>query len=140
MLHAEYRGLTFSLEPIDPALVVTADPHLLGSAVSNLLSNAFKFTTDGGHVRLTASAEDGALRISVEDQCGGLPESIGDLFQTFGERRGRDRSGLGLGLAIARKAVRSHGGDIAIHNIPGQGCVFTINLPHEQSGEAAAAT
>ncbi|HEX6324332.1 MAG TPA: HAMP domain-containing sensor histidine kinase [Vicinamibacterales bacterium] len=128
-LHAEYRGLTFALEPVDPALSVTADPHLLGSAVNNLLSNAFKFTREGGSVRLTAIEDKGAVRIRVEDQCGGLPERLHDPFQAFGERRARDRSGLGLGLSIARKAVRSQGGDITIHNMPGTGCAFTIELP-----------
>lgn len=128
-LHAEYRGLTFSLGPVDPALAVTADPHLLGSAVNNMLSNAFKFTREGGHVVLTAIEEAGVVRISVEDQCGGLPDAIADPFQPFGDRRGRDRSGLGLGLSIARKAVRSHGGDIMVRNMPGTGCIFTIDLP-----------
>lgn len=130
-LHAEYRGLTFGLEGVDPALVVTADPHLLGSAVNNLLSNAFKFTKPGGHVVLSGVADGGAVRISVEDQCGGIPDSMRDPFQAFGERRGGDRSGLGLGLSIARKAVRSQGGDILIRNMPGTGCIFTIHLPLE---------
>ena len=67
--------------------------------------------------------------IDVEDECGGIPESEGDPFQSFAKRRGRDRTGLGLGLSIARKAVRAHGGDIHIRNLPGRGCVFTIDLP-----------
>lgn len=128
-LHAEYRGLTFTLAAIDGSIVVNADPHLLGSAVTNLLNNAFKFTREGGHVRLSATQEDGRVRISVKDECGGIPDSGSDPFQAFGNRRGKDRSGLGLGLSIARKAVRSHGGDITIHNQPGHGCVFTIELP-----------
>ena len=73
--------------------------------------------------------EDGRLLIEVEDECGGIPASDGDPFQSFGERRGRDRTGLGLGLSIARKAVRAHGGDIHIHNLPGKGCVFTVDVP-----------
>lgn len=128
-LHAAYRGLTFTVAGIDASLAVSADPHLLGSAVTNLLSNACKFTRDGGHVVLGASAEGGWVRISVHDECGGIPESARDPFQPFGDRRGRDRTGLGLGLSIARKAVQSHGGDITITNIPGTGCVFTIELP-----------
>jgi signal transduction histidine kinase len=54
-----------------------------------------------------------------------------DPFQSFGKRRGRDRTGLGLGLglSIARKAVRAHGGDIHIRNIPDKGCVFIIDMP-----------
>jgi signal transduction histidine kinase len=59
----------------------------------------------------------------------GLPESTRVLFQPFGDRRRTNRSGLGLGLSIARKAVRAHGGDILIRNIPGKGCVFAIDVP-----------
>ena len=79
---------------------------------------------------LRARTEKGArLLIEVEDECGGIPDSEGDPFQSFGERRGRDQTGLGLGLSIARKAVIAHGGDIHIRNIPGKGCVFVIDVP-----------
>ena len=129
-LHAESRGLHFAIEPGDPAWAVTADPQLLASAVTNLLNNAFKYTLPGGRVLLRARSADGArLLIEVEDECGGIPDSEGDPFQSFGERRGRDRTGLGLGLSIARKAVRAHGGDIHIRNIPDKGCVFVIDIP-----------
>lgn len=130
-LHAEYRGVQFALKPVDPALTVTADPQILASAVTNLLNNAFKFTPPGGRVVLRAYAQDGHALIEVEDECGGIPESTGDPFRSFGEQRGRDRTGLGLGLGIARKAVRAHGGDIYIRNIPGKGCVFSIEMPLE---------
>lgn len=130
-LQAEYRGLTFTLAGVDADLVVRADPHLLGSAVTNLLNNAFKFTRAGGAVHLGAKRHRGMIRISVRDQCGGFPERDRDPFEAFGDRRGLDRNGLGLGLSIARKAVRSHGGDITIRNMPGVGCVFTIELPSE---------
>jgi signal transduction histidine kinase len=129
-LHAESRGLYFTIEPGDPAWAVTADPQLLGSAVTNLLNNAFKFTRSGGHVVLRAhTTEHARLLIEVEDGCGGITDAEGDPFQPFGNRRGRDRTGLGRGLAIARKAVRAHGGDIHVRNIPGTGCVFVIDLP-----------
>lgn len=136
-LHSEYRRVLFTVEPVDPALVVLADPQLLMSAVMNLLHNAFKNTPAGGAVALRAHAEGARLVIEVEDECGGIPESKGDLFQPFGERRGTDRSGLGLGLSIARRAVRAHGGDVRIRNLPGKGCVFTIDVP--LAGEAAGA-
>lgn len=129
-LHAEAAGLQLLIEPGDSTWAVRADPQVLASAVRNLLNNAFKFTRTGGRVVLRARAGDGArLLIEVEDECGGIPAAEGDPFQSFGQRRGRDRTGLGLGLAIARKAVRVHGGDIHIHNLPGQGCVFTIDVP-----------
>ena len=78
---------------------------------------------------LRARAEHGRLLIEVEDECGGIPPSKGDLFQVFGDRRGLDRSGLGLGLSIARKAVRAHQGETRIRNMPGKGCVFIIDVP-----------
>src|SRR5437763_4679865 len=95
----------------------------------NLLTNAFKFTRSGGSVTLRAYHQDRRLRIEVQDECGGIPESKGDPFQSFGDQRGSDRTGLGLGLSIARKAVRAHGGDIQIRNTPGKGCVFVIEVP-----------
>jgi signal transduction histidine kinase len=55
----------------------------------------------------------------------------------FGDRRGSNRSGLGLGVSLARKAIQTHGGDISIRNIPGTGCVFTIELALV-TGEGAA--
>lgn len=129
VLHAEYRGLQFSVPPVDPALAIDADSQLLASAVMNLLHNAFKHTRPGGTVVLSARAHGARLSIAVQDQCGGLPEPNQNMFLAFGERRGADRSGLGLGLSIARQAVRAHGGDIHILNMPGEGCVFTIEVP-----------
>lgn len=78
---------------------------------------------------LRARAERERLLIEIEDECGGIPPTKGDLFQVFGDRRGSDRSGLGLGLSIARKAVRAHGGEIRIRNMSGKGCVFIIEVP-----------
>jgi len=129
MLHSEYRQVQFTVEPVDPALSIDADPQLLMSAVMNLLHNAFKNTPSGGSVILRARAEQGRLLIETEDACGGLSPGKGDLFQKFGDRRGSDRTGLGLGLSIARKAVRAHGGEIAVRNMPGKGCVFVIDVP-----------
>jgi len=134
VLHSEYRHIQFTVEPVAPDLSVDADPQLLASAVMNLLHNAFKNTPAGGAVVLRALAQGQRLVIEIEDQCGGIPESKGDLFKPFGDRRGRDRSGLGLGLSIARKAVRAHGGDILINNMPGKGCVFTIDVPLAAEG------
>jgi signal transduction histidine kinase len=138
-LHAESLGLTLALEPGDAAWAVNADPQILASAVTNLLNNAFKFTRAGGRVVLRArTPDDTRVCIEVEDQCGGIPESVGDPFQPFGERRSHDRAGLGLGLSIARRAVTAHGGDIRVRNIPGAGCVFTIDLPLMRDTEPAS--
>lgn len=133
-LHSEYRNIRFTVASVDPALVVEADPQLFMSAVMNLLHNAFKNTPAGGTVVLRAQAHGDRLLIEIEDQCGGLPQGREDPFQSFGERRGTDRSGLGLGLSIARRAVRAHGGDIHIRNLPGTGCIFAIEVPLAAGG------
>lgn len=128
VLQAEYRHIVLTMGPVDPAIILEADPQLIQSAITNLLNNALKFTPIGGHVQLRTSVVADRLAIEVEDQCGGIAEGT-RLFETFAERRGVDRSGLGLGLALARKAVRAHAGDITVRNMPGVGCVFVIHLP-----------
>ena len=128
-LHAEYRGLQFDVEPGDPHLSINADPQLLASAVTNLLSNAFKYTRAGGRVVLRAHGERKRLLIEVEDECGGIQDSNGDPFHPHGAGHGSDHTGLGLGLSIARKAITAHGGDVYVRNLPGKGCIFVIEVP-----------
>lgn len=128
-LDSEHRKIRFTMSEIDPELAVEGDPQLLSSAIMNLVTNALKNTPPGGHVTLGATATAGRLVIAVEDECGGIPESKGDLFAPFTDRRGVDRSGLGLGLSIAQKAVKVHQGDIRVRNLPGKGCIFTIEMP-----------
>jgi signal transduction histidine kinase len=100
----------------------------------NLLNNAFKNTRSGGGVFLRAHSDGQRLVVEIEDECGGIPEGKEDLFRAFGDRRGTDRSGLGLGLSMARRVVRAHGGDISVRNMPGRGCVFAINVPLAAEG------
>jgi len=109
--------------------LITADPRLLRSAVFNLVQNALKFSPAGSEVTLTAHAEPGIVTIEVADACGGLPPGkVEDLFSPL-VQRGENRSGFGLGLAIARQAVEAQGGVIKVRDVPGDGCVFSIQLP-----------
>jgi len=113
----------------DQTLELDADRRLLTSAISNLVDNAVKFTRVGGTIGVRAREEGVNVVIEVEDQCGGLPDDAGDdLFRPF-VQKGSDRTGVGLGLAIVREAVAAHGGQVAVRNLPGRGCVFTIALP-----------
>jgi signal transduction histidine kinase len=137
-LHAEYRAVHLSVEAAPRELRVHADRQTLASAVLNLLTNACKYTRTGGHVMLRAHQEQGQAIIEVEDECGGIPHCNGDPFRAFGERRGQDRTGLGLGLSITRKVVKAHGGDIRIRNMPGRGCVFIIEIPLATGAAALA--
>ena len=128
-LEARAKGLHLTVVPALYGAAVDADRQLLGSAIGNLLGNAFKFTKAGGHVVLRTVVVEGAVCIEVEDECGGLATSKAqDLFLPF-EQRSSDRSGLGLGLTIARKAVSASGGKIRVTNLPGKGCIFAIDLP-----------
>ena len=137
-LHSENRRVGFNVAAVEPGLAVEGDPQLLTSAVMNLLNNAFKHTPPGGSVTLDTRVHGDRVLVAIADECGGIPEGTRDLFQPFGDRRGADRSGLGLGLSIARKAARVHGGDILVRNMPGTGCVFTLELPLAAAATVAA--
>ena len=128
-LHAEYREVRLMVEPVDPALAIDVDPQLLTSALMNLLYNAFKYTRADSQVTLRTHARDGRVFIEVEDECGGTERSEIDPLRPQGDRRGTDRSGLGLGLTISRKAIRANDGEIHHRDLPGKGCVFAIELP-----------
>lgn len=126
---ADLESIKLVVSPPAPGIDVNADRQMLCAAISNLLLNAFKFSCPGGHVSLRATANAERVLIEVEDQCGGLPEGKSEeLFQPFAQR-GTNRNGLGLGLSISRRSVDSMGGKIAVRDVPGKGCVFSIDLP-----------
>jgi signal transduction histidine kinase len=128
-MDAKAGEISFKVGPVDKELTVEADRQMLGSAISNLLQNAFKFSRRHGHVSLRARAADGRVLIEVEDECGGLPEGKAEeLFKPF-EQKSMNRTGIGLGLSISRRAVQANEGALNVRNLPGRGCVFTIDLP-----------
>ena len=128
-LEAQARGCVFTVAAVSRGLAVDADRDMLFSAVGNLLQNAFKFTQFQTEVSLNAYAAASRIRIDVEDNCGGLPPGDHErLFLPFAQGGG-DTSGLGLGLAICRRSVEANNGSLSVRNVPGSGCVFTIDLP-----------
>jgi signal transduction histidine kinase len=132
-MHAEGYGLELSVDSSNSDLMIQADRQLLGSAVTNLLQNAFKFTRAPGKVLLAARASADRVLIDVCDECGGLPAGQAEqLFQPF-TRGSANRTGLGLGLSIAQSAVRANSGDLRVRDVPGVGCVFTVDLPRQAS-------
>jgi hypothetical protein len=128
-LEAGVYECSLVVPPIDPTLAVDADREMLFSAVGNLLQNAFKFTAHRSEVRLNAYAESDRILITVEDNGHGLaPGEAETIFQPF-TQSGADKSGVGLGLAICRRGTEINNGILSVRNIPGSGCIFTIDLP-----------
>lgn len=134
-IEAKARGLQLSVTPVPQGVWIEVDRHTLAAAVANLLQNAFKFTRPGGHVLVRTHAEPERAFIAIEDECGGLAGGAEGLFAPF-EQRSKDRSGLGLGLAIAREGVTANGGEITARNIAGRGCIFTVTLPRTPQDQA----
>jgi hypothetical protein len=119
----------FIVEAVNADIMVSGDPDMLHAAVFNLLQNAFKFTQPGSTVTLKVREEAGGVRLDVGDQCGGLaPGAEAEMLRPFSQE-GEDRSGLGLGLGICQRSVAASGGQLGVRNLPGEGCVFTIDLP-----------
>jgi len=128
-IEAGAHFVALSAVPAELGIDVDADPQILAGAIANLVHNAIKFTHEGGHISLRTSVTAGRVQIEIEDECGGLPPGkTEELFGAF-QQRGTNRSGLGLGLFISRKGVEASGGVILVRNMPGRGCVFTIDLP-----------
>jgi PAS domain S-box-containing protein len=129
---ASENGVQLTWEIDDRDTLVDADASRIQQVVQNLLSNAIKFTPAGKHVDLRLERQNGTLRIVVSDEGEGidaafLPFVFDRLRQAEGSNK---RSGLGLGLAIARHIVELHHGDItADSDGPGRGACFTVTLP-----------
>jgi len=128
-LEATARGCTLSVLPVDASLAIRANRALMQAALANLLQNAFKFTHGEAAISLNVLASEGKVFIEVHDHCGGLPVGSAEKMFTPFTQRSDDKSGLGLGLAIARNSVEADFGTLSVRDVPGTGCVFTIALP-----------
>jgi two-component system OmpR family sensor kinase/two-component system sensor histidine kinase BaeS len=104
------------------------DPVRLREVLSNLLSNALRYTPRGGNVRVSVSASDGRLRVSVRDSGPGIAaDALPHVFDRF--YKSEESRGAGLGLAIARSLVVAHGGEISATSSLGQGTEMSFTLP-----------
>jgi hypothetical protein len=125
-LQARARGLDFVVTPVEGDVTIEGDRPILAAAVSNLLQNAFKFTHEHGRVSLATRLTADRVLIDVEDECGGLPP--GKAKKLF-LQAGNGSSAIGLGLSICLKAAKANAGEVRVRDIPGRGCVFTLDLP-----------
>jgi PAS domain S-box-containing protein len=131
---AEARGVELSITCDGKSAWIEADRGRFRQIFSNLLSNALKFTTEGGRIDVHCTSSDDTLRLEVIDTGIGIdPEFLPRLFERFSQGDAtvqRTHAGLGLGLAITRELVSRHGGSVtATSGGPGRGATFTVVLP-----------
>ena len=126
---ARRRGIEYRrLFEASPTIVSDGDRVL--QIISNLLSNAFRWTPDGGRVRLELAAANGRISVAVDDSGPGIPSNVRErIFRPFWSQ---DSTGTGLGLAIARELALALGGNIELESQPGKGSRFELVLPAQQ--------
>jgi two-component system phosphate regulon sensor histidine kinase PhoR len=129
---AEARQITLHNE-IESGVMVYADARRLEQMLTNLVDNAIKFNRADGHVHIRHEATEERDRISVADTGEGISgehiERIFERFYRIDRARSREMGGTGLGLAIVKHLARAHGGEATVQSTPGEGSVFTIELP-----------
>jgi len=134
---AEEVGLSVDAQDV----VVEADAVRIHQVISNLLSNALKFTPAGGDVRLELREVEGSAIIRVADSGPGIPpDELPWVFERFFRGKGSRARGSGIGLTVARELVRAHGGEMDVESEPGHGTTFTVRIPGASSGERSAFT
>lgn len=137
---ADRQQIQLRLVPRDGRLVVDGDPVRIDQIVTNLLTNAIKYTPEGGHVTLELDEEEGRALIRVTDDGVGIdPERIGGIFELFAQAEnaiGRAQGGMGIGLALVRNLTQLHGGTVhAKSDGIGKGSEFVVTLPLATAGE-----
>jgi two-component system phosphate regulon sensor histidine kinase PhoR len=127
---ARRRGIEYR-RSFEAAPTIVSDGDRVLQIISNLLTNAFRWTPDGGRVDLELAAENGSVSVAVDDTGPGIsPQERERIFRPFWSR---DDSGTGLGLAIARELAVALGGRIELDSRPGTGSRFELVLPARRS-------
>jgi len=128
---ARQHHITFRFLPAEPVILLWFDGNILDKVFFNLLSNAFKFTPDGGHITVSLqTTSDQHVRISVEDSGRGIAEEDQPhLFEWFYQGQQPSANSSGMGLALAEGLMRLHQGTLTFRSKPGQGSTFEVTLP-----------
>jgi CheY-like chemotaxis protein/two-component sensor histidine kinase len=128
------RRIALDVQLPSPAPLLEADPLRLAQVISNLLTNAAKYSDPGGRIALTARHQGAQVEIAVRDDGIGIPrEALDSIFQVFSQVQGamgRSQGGLGIGLSLVKGLVELHGGTVVAHSEgPGRGSEFVVTLP-----------
>ncbi|WP_377824317.1 sensor histidine kinase [Branchiibius cervicis] len=130
---AQDREITVAFSPSGERPTVYGDPHLLTTAVRNLVENAINYSDPGTRVTVTVQADADLVSILVKDQGSGIPaadlDRIFERFYRVDAARSRRTGGTGLGLAIVKHICANHGGEVGVWSEEGQGSTFTIRIP-----------
>jgi signal transduction histidine kinase len=130
---AARKGVQLAAAENTEAIEIDADAELLEFAISNLVTNAVKYSPAGTQVSVGCEREGAQAQVHVTDSGPGMsPEETGHIFDRFYRTASAEHSahpGFGLGLAIAREIARHHGGDVRVESAPGRGSRFTVLLP-----------
>jgi PAS domain S-box-containing protein len=130
---ASRHGIALEVSVDERLGEIVGDERKIRQILLNLLSNAVKFTPEGGRIDVTATAAEGLITISVSDTGIGIApedqEAVFEEFRQVGRDDARKQEGTGLGLALAKKFVELHGGQIWVRSQMGQGSTFTFTLP-----------
>jgi signal transduction histidine kinase len=128
-------GMLTLTRAVDPRLCVRADREKAQQVLINLLTNAVKFTPEGGRVSVRARVDDSSRMVLIEVGDTGIgipPEQLARVFEPFVQvpsHARKEREGTGLGLAISRDLARGMGGELLASSMPGEGSTFTLALP-----------
>lgn len=131
---AEQQKVAVEICHASVPLPVEVDPVRADQIITNVLTNAIKYTPEGGHVKVTLERQDGQAVVKVADDGVGIaPDRIGTIFELFAQAEnaiGRAQGGMGIGLALVRNLLQLHGGTISAHSDGvGKGSVFTVTFP-----------
>lgn len=131
---AQKKHIAISMDAPD-TIMLRADQDKIERICYNLLSNALKYTSEGGEISLTAKEENGRVMISVADNgCGISSDELPYIFDRFYQAKNAGR-GTGIGLAIVKAFTELHHGEVSATSIEGKGSTFTIHIPVRQKGE-----